>query len=139
MSIFGIIALSFLVALGMTCVAYGILYAIDECTYGGVDDWVFVLVLVGTLVVTLVGGIFAGIAINDEQQKLFIVQYEAQKEVIESSLESEVLTGFERVELVKQASELNGELATRKAKYDIWHYVTYEDGLYDNIEPIRLK
>ena len=138
MSIFGIIGLSFLVALGMTCVAYGILYAIDECTYG-VDDWVFVLVLVGTLVVTLVGGTFAGIAINDEQQKLFIVQYEAQKEVIEGSLESEVLTGFERVELVKQASELNGELATRKAKYDIWHYVTYEDGLYDNIEPIRLK
>lgn len=138
MSIFGIIGLSFLVALGMTCVAYGILYAIDECTYG-VDDWVFVLVLVGTLVVTLVGGTFAGIAINDEQQKLFIVQYEAQKEVIESSLESEVLTGFERVELVKQASELNGELATRKAKYDIWHYVTYTDGLYDNIEPIRLK
>jgi hypothetical protein len=138
MSIFGIIALSFLVALAVTLVAYGILYAIGECTYG-VDDWVYVLVLVGTLVVTWVGGTFVGIAINDERQKLFIVQYEAQKEVIESSLESEVLTGFERVELVKQASELNGELATRKAKYDIWHYVTYEDGLYDNVEPIRLK
>ncbi len=139
MSIFGIIAISFLAACGVSLVVYGVLYAIEENTYGGVDDMVFVLVLVGSLVVTWVGGTFAGIAINDERQKLFIVQYEAQKEVIESSLESEVLTGFERVELVKQASELNGELATRKAKYDIWHYVTYEDGLYDNVEPIRLK
>ena len=138
MSIFVIIVLSFLSALAVALVVYGILYVIDERTYG-VDDWVFVLVLVGALVVAWVGGTFAGIAIYEELEELFVVQYEAQKEVIESSLESEVLTGFERVELVKQASELNGELATRKAKYDIWHYVTYEDGLYDNIEPIRLK
>ena len=130
MSIFGIIALNFIVAL---LVAFVVLRVIDDATYG-VDRWVYALVLVGTLVVTGVGGTLAGIALSDEQQKLFIAQYEAQKEVIESSLESEVLTGFERDELVKQASELNGELAMR-----IWHYVTYEDGLYDNIEPIRLK
>lgn len=139
MSIFGIMAIGFLVGLLAGAITY-LLYTIYDCvrsTYVNDTPWLIVGVVLFVLV--WIGGIFLGVGLNDESERMFIAQYEAQKEVIESSLESEVLTGFERVELVKQASELNGELARRKAKYEIWHYITYTDGLFDNVEPIELK
>ncbi len=139
MSIFGIIAISALVGLASTLFVLIVYVIVENCTCYCPDETVWSIIAGVVALLVWIGSVFAGIAINEEQERLFIVQYEAQKEVIESSLESDVMTGFERVELVKQASELNSELARRKAKYDIWHYVTYGGDLYDNVEPIQLK
>jgi hypothetical protein len=139
MPIFGIIAIAFLFA-GIAALLVFLAYTLYDCSryvHTNGTPWL-VAGLVATVLVW-VGSTFIGIGIDTNEERLFIAQYEAQKEVIESSLESDVLTGFERVELVKQASELNGELAKRKAKYEIWYYVTYDEGLYDNVEPIELK
>jgi hypothetical protein len=65
-----------------------------------------------------------------------VAKYEAQKATIEQSLDSDVLSGLERIELVNEAAELNGELAERKAQSERWHVVYYEDGIYDNVESI---
>ena len=54
------------------------------------------------------------------------------------SLENEELSGLERIELVKQATELNGELAERKARVQLWHFVVYDNTIYDNVELIKL-
>lgn len=85
-----------------------------------------------------IGSIFIGIDINTKDAKTFIASYEAEKFTIEQSLNADALTGFERIELVKRASELNGELAARKEKSTFWHWVYFEKGIYDNIEFIDL-
>lgn len=49
-----------------------------------------------------------------------IAEYQAQKVTIEQSLSNEELSGLERIELVKQASELNGWLAKQKVIMSKW-------------------
>ena len=139
MSIFAIAVICLLVGALAGLIVFFVYGIIDSstCRFVNGTPWLVAGVILSVLV--WIGGIFVGVAINEENERIFITRYEAQKEVIESSLESEVLTGFERMELVKQASELNGELAQRKTKYDIWHYVTYDNGLFDDVEPIELK
>ena len=36
-------------------------------------------------------------------------------------------------------TELNGELAERKARFEIWHFVTYDNTIYDDVEFINLR
>jgi ABC-type siderophore export system fused ATPase/permease subunit len=90
-------------------------------------------------IVSFVASIFTVIGIATEQEHIYIATYEAQKETIEQSIDSETLTGFERIELVKTATELNGEMTKRKAKANRWHVVYYDNTLYDYIEPISLE
>ena len=86
-----------------------------------------------------IAGTFIGIGINTEYELAYVARYEVQKETIEMSLNSEALSGMERIELVNKAVELNGEMAERKAMYDRWHYVTFDDSIYDGIEFIKFK
>lgn len=83
-------------------------------------------------------GIFAGIGFNTENEKVYVQKYLVQKQTIEMSLQNEDLTGFERIELVRQATELNGEVAERKARFQLWHFVVYDNTIYDNVELIKL-
>lgn len=136
MSIFGIIGLCFLIALVPFIIGIVIMVVCD------LDDFKFIKSLIINIVIAVlvwVGGVFAGIGIYTEEERVFIAKFEAQKQTIEMSLDNENLSGLERIELVKQASELNGEMAERKAKLQVWHYVTYNKSAYDNIEPISLE
>lgn len=90
-------------------------------------------------IVVFISGTFIGIGMNTDSEKVYIANYNAQKTTIEQSLTSDVLTGLERVELVKQASELNGEVSQKKAQYDIWHYICYGGNLFKNVELIDLS
>ena len=63
----------------------------------------------------------------------------AQKETIEQSLESEALSGAERVQLVNKAVDINGELAERKTKYSMWYNVYFDNHIYDEVEFIEFK
>lgn len=130
MSVLLIILLAFLISLLVGAIG-GLILAIAD----NFDRWCMALVLIVAAVV-FIAGIFIGIGINNDEETLFVANYEAQKTTIEQSLRSDYLTGFERLELVKQASELNGELAKKKEKYKLWHYVLYDKDLFDNIEPI---
>ena len=54
-------------------------------------------------------------------------QYISQKQLIEDSLNNEKLSGLERVELVKQANELNAELIDKQIKCVKWYNFTMDD------------
>ena len=87
----------------------------------------------------LIGFTFIGVKLNTDSHKAYLQKYLIQKETIEMSLESDNLSGFERVELVKQATELNGELAERKAYIKYWYSGVSDNTIYDNIEFIKFN
>lgn len=87
-------------------------------------------------VAVFIAGLFVGVGLNTEEAQVWSAKYEAQKTTIEQSLDSEVLSGLERIELVKQSSELNGELAERQATAELWHVVYYDEDVYSGLEPI---
>lgn len=138
MSIFEIIGLSLLIAI---LVALVYIFIVGCCTNFDLDDasdWVFKLMVVMPII-TWVVGIFAGIAINTECERIYVARYKVQKETIETSLHSDALSGMERIELVNKAVELNGELAEKKTRFDMWHYVYFDNSLYDDIDFIEFK
>lgn len=131
MSIFWIIVIC-LVVVGILTLSALVPYFVDD--FG--NAYALVVVCVGAAL--FIGSIFAGIGISDENDKVYVQVYLAQKYTIEKSLDNADLSGFERLELVKQAAELNGEMATRKAEYYLWHHVHYDNTIYDGVELINL-
>ena len=101
-----------------------------------VPYWVISII---SCIVIWTGSLFIGIGINTNAERVYIKKYLAQKQTIEQSLKNENLTGLERVQLVIQATELNGEFAERKARFDLWYFVVYDNTIYDNVELINLQ
>ena len=133
MSILGIIPLCFLIS--------GLLWMIimsPQLMDGFYDSCLKTIIASIICISIFIGGIFAGIGLNTENEKIYVQKYLAQKQTIEMSLKNEDLTGLERIELVKQATELNGEVAKRKARFQLWHFVVYDNTIYDNVELIKL-
>lgn len=135
MSIFGIIGLSFLIALLSGVISMLITSLMMDKDPQEPVVWVTFIIV---SVVVLISCVFGGIGIDTEDEQYFVADYEAQKATIEQSLESDQLTGFERIELVNKATELNGKLAGRKYYFNLWHNVHYDNSIYDNVEPIDL-
>lgn len=133
MDIFLIIFLCFLIA-GMV----GLFAWIITIMCDPVSVLPYILVIVFTIAMWI-GFVLIGIGINTREEKNYIQSYLAQKETIESSLKNDDLTGFERSQLVSKATELNGEFAARKAKYESWYYVYYDNNIYDGIDSITLN
>ena len=132
MSIFGIIGMSALIAALVFFI--GLLIA----SFFDYEELAVGIVCIITAVV-LVASIFIGIGLTTESAQVWSAKYEAQKTTIEQSLDSEVLSGLERIELVKQSSELNGELAERQATAELWHVVYYDENVYAGLEPICIN
>lgn len=133
MNIFGIIACCFAV-----CLLVALIYIIIFGMILEKDGSLFWKLSAIAFLVVWAGAVFIGIGINTQEEKVYVQKYLAQKQTIEMSLENKDLTGLERIELVKQATELNGELAERKARFQLWHFVVYDNTIYDNVELIKL-
>lgn len=134
MSIFGIIGTTFLIALGCALVVLLIFLVIEP---EGILIPMIIVVSVG--LITWLGGIFIGIGLTTRYEKVYVQQYLAQKYTIEQSLKNDSLTGLERIQLVNKAAELNGELAGKKTRFEMWDFVTYDSTIYDNVELIELQ
>lgn len=80
-----------------------------EKLFIGISCVVFILAVIVTLYMRV------------EMSRQWAVGYRAQKETIESSLQSDLLSGYERVALVQQAAECNQELAERQYKASRWY------------------
>ncbi len=135
MSIFGIIGIAVLIAVLVFAVGMLIMIGANDCETSRVG---FIITAIVSAC-ALIAGIFIGIGISDESDRIYVQQYLAAKHTIEVSLTTEDLTGFERMELVNQASAYNSELAGRKAKFDRWHCVHYDNTIYDGVEFISLE
>lgn len=131
MSIFGILALSLLIAAGVA--------SIPMIGYTATEKDGFINAAIICFVVVLIASPLIGVGLNTTNERVYVQKYTAQKETIETSLESNVLTGLERVELVNKAVDINGEFAERKAKFNIWHFVYFDTSIYDGVEPIILN
>lgn len=84
-----------------------------------VEDYekLFIGISCVALILTVMGSLY----IRVEMSRQWAVGYRAQKATIESSLQSELLSGYERVALVQQATECNQELAERQYKASQWY------------------
>lgn len=139
MSIFGIIGIAFFISL-LIWFLLGVAPIIIDGYDGDKDKQVKNLFVVTIFsIIFLVAGIFIGIGINTENARVYVAKYLAQKQTIEMSLASEELTGLERVQLVTKATELNGEFSEKKARFNLWHFVVYDNTIYDGVELIDLK
>lgn len=124
--------LVFLALFGICCLIYE-----NYCDYDDSRWWTWIMPLI-LAICFWVGAIFIGMDINDNSHKAYAQKYLIQKATIEMSLENDKLSGFERIELVKQAVELNGELAERKRAIKHWNSGVLDKTIYDNIEFIKL-
>lgn len=72
-------------------------------------------------VAVMVGGGVAGCAVERHASRQFMETYTVEKRTIEASLSNENISGFERVELVRQAAEANKELAGHQYNCKQWY------------------
>lgn len=79
----------------------------------GVEKFLCVAVMI--IVITL------SIKYDRDMCTIWLNQYSIQKEVIESSISNNKLGGFERVELIRQANELNAELVKKQYECMRWY------------------
>lgn len=84
-----------------------------------VEDHEKLFITIGCVVfiLTVMGSLY----IRVEMSRQWAVGYRAQKATIESSLQSDLVSGYERVALVQQATECNQELAERQYKASRWY------------------
>lgn len=117
MTIFGSIGIGLL----FSTIIIGLYVLVCVCDDIKIKWWLVII-----LFIVIVGiACCINITVYTEKEKIYVEQYLAQKQTIEQSMQSEKLTGLERMQLVQQATELNGELAEHRAKYNKWHYVVW--------------
>lgn len=106
-------------------------------------DWGFnKAVIITTIVIYSIIAItisfFVPYYVAKEDSNSYVNSYMVKKATIEDSLKSETLTGFERIELVKQAAEINADLAQKKYEITKW-YGFYLNKEIENLEYIDLN
>lgn len=133
MNILGIIGISSLI--GLLVLAVGMPVYITVEPY---NKKLWLIVIFSIVAVVTISSVLIGIGLTTEYERIYVEKFNAQKATIELSIESESMSGFERATIVNRAAELNAELAERKARYNRWYFVCYDDTIYDNIEFIDL-
>ena len=88
------------------------------------------------MVFCIIGG-FCGKYVGAENSSKYVETYSVVKETVERALDSEELTGFERMELVNTATEHNRELADKKYTASKW-YGSFMDERLKDLEYISL-
>ena len=82
-------------------------------------------------VAVIVGGGILGCTIERHASRQYVETYTVEKQTIEASLHNEALSGFERVELVKQAAEANKELAGYQYDCKQWYGFNMDDRILE--------
>ena len=90
------------------------------------------------LIIAITTSFFVPYYVEKEDSNSYVNSYTIKKTTIEDSLKSETLTGFERAELVKQATEINADLAQKKYEITKW-YGFYLNKEIENLEYIDLN
>ena len=99
---------------------------------------VIVTITVIYSIVAIIISLFVPYYVEKENSNSYVNSYTIKKATIEESLKSEALTGFERIELVKQATEINADLAQKKYEITKW-YGFYLNKEIENLEYIDLN
>lgn len=87
--------------------------------------------------VIVLGSVVWSLYDSVETSRQWATGYNASKTTIENSLQSDLLTGYERMALVQQAAEYNQELAKRQYRASRWYgFDECEDVL--DLKPINI-
>ena len=104
-------------------------------------DWDSKKVVIITTIYSIIAitiSFFGPYYVEKEDSNSYVNSYAIKKATIEESLKNEALTGFERAELVKQATEINADLAQKKYEITKW-YGFYLNKEIENLEYIDLN
>lgn len=104
-------------------------------------DWDSKKVVIITTIYSIIAittSFFVPYYVEKEDSNSYVNSYAIKKTTIEDSLKSGTLTGFERAELVKQATEINADLAQKKYEITKW-YGFYLNKEIENLEYIDLN
>ena len=102
------------------------------------DKVVIVTITVIYSIIAITTSFFVPYYVAKENSNSYVNSYAIKKATIEESLKNEALTGFERIELVKQATEINSDLAEKKYEITKW-YGFYLNKEIENLEYIDLN
>lgn len=83
-------------------------------------------------------GMLVGYNIEVHRIGSYIDQYTVAKTTIESNIYNDKLSGFEKIELVKQATEENKELAAKQYDARQWYGFAISDEILE-LEPISIE
>lgn len=134
---FSIFLMLFFILIGIM----GFLLHDYNCDYGVDRDKrkvVVITIIVIYSIIAIIISLFVPYYVAKENSNSYVNSYTIKKATIEESLKSEALTGFERIELVKQATEINADLAQKKYKITKW-YGFYLNKEIENLEYIDLN
>ncbi len=113
-------------------------YVIYECVPYGKSEGICKVLTIGLCITAIITSISM---IHDYDKKLYIQRiekYKITKETIESSIASEELTGYERVQLVNTTIAENKELIGLQYDCQQWYGFAIDDSVME-LEPIKFK
>lgn len=91
-----------------------------------------VKIIAAVLFVSLIaGGGIVGCTIERHASRQYVETYTVEKQTIEASLRNGELSGFERVELVRQAAEANKGLAGHQYDCKQWYGFNIDDRILE--------
>lgn len=95
---------------------------------------------IGVVITILTWVVVSALLIDSDKTtyRAWTQKYISQKQLIEESLDNEKLSGLERVELVKQANELNAGLIDKQFLCVKWYSFAMDDKVLE-LEPVSLK
>lgn len=123
--------LGFLV--GLVFLAIGVF--VREEMYSTVAEVMITIVTYLFVCLSIFGGGYIGYCVEYNENQAFIEQYEISKYTIETSIENDKLSGFERMSLIETAIELNAKLVSKQHRAKMWYEfcIPYE---ITKLEPI---
>lgn len=95
------------------------------------------LVIIAYIFIVCISSYF-GAFLSNENLAREVEKYKANKYTIETSLQNNNLTGLERIELVKQASEQNSWLAEKRYEVQQWYNFYLNKDIVVKLELIDL-
>lgn len=106
--------------------------------YGEKAEAAFDYAKIAVPILVIIAFVLGGVKIEKSMNGRYVDQYQAQKATIEASLQSDVLSGLERIQLVQQAAEANKELAGYQYDCRQWYGFAVDDRVLD-LEPIDIS
>lgn len=131
------LGLGFLCGLVIALVIFFISFILAENFYE--HDNIINSIGISIGIVIIIISMFVGVDLEKNNYKNEINKFVISKELIENSLDNEKLGGFERVELVKKAIELNDGLLTMQNGSKYWYGFTIDDDSVNELTPITFE
>lgn len=100
-----------------------------------INDFTAPKIIYHSIPIIFIASMVTGGCIEYEANNSAIANFISQKQSIETSLTDDRLTGFERAEIVKLASELNGELSQMQYQATKWYGFAIDDRILE-VKPI---